>query len=139
MLIYLIDTNAWIHATKHPEGTVARRLFPAADRRELVVSVFVRAELMEGAYACRNPEADLRLLTAMLNAYPELPFDEQTVDRYARTRALLSKAGTPIGPIDTAIAATALVHGCTVVTHNRQHFDRVPELAVEDWEQEDLA
>ena len=118
---------------------MACRLFPAADRQELVVSVFVRAELMEGAYSCRDPEADLRLLTAMLAPYPELPFDNQTVDRYARTRAALSKVGTPIGPINTAIAATALVHGCTLVTHNRQHFDRVPGLAVEDWQAEEPA
>ena len=115
---------------------MARRLFPAANRRELAVSVFVRAELMEGAYSCRDPKADLRLLTAMLGPFPELPFDDQTVDRYVRTRAALSKVGTPIGPIDTAIAATALVYGCTVVTHNRKHFDHVPGLAVEDWEAE---
>ncbi len=30
-------------------------------------------------------------------------------------------------------SATALVHGLTVVTHNTQHFTRIPELALEDW------
>lgn len=34
---------------------------------------------------------------------------------------------------DLFIAATALVHGLTLVTHNTRHFQNVPHLAVEDW------
>ena len=39
-----------------------------------------------------------------------------------------------IGPHDLQIAAIALVHGLTVVTHNTAEFDRVPQLKTEDWE-----
>lgn len=42
--------------------------------------------------------------------------------------------GTPIGPYDFQIAAIALVHGATVVTHNTNEFSRVPNLLIEDWE-----
>ena len=34
---------------------------------------------------------------------------------------------------DLFIAATALVHGLTLVTHNARHFQNVPDLTLEDW------
>ena len=42
-----------------------------------------------------------------------------------------------IADLDLAIAAIALVHGLTVVTHNTKDFSRVPALALEDWEAPD--
>jgi tRNA(fMet)-specific endonuclease VapC len=39
-----------------------------------------------------------------------------------------------IGPYDKQIAAIALVHGLTVVTHNVREFGRVAGLTFEDWE-----
>jgi tRNA(fMet)-specific endonuclease VapC len=41
--------------------------------------------------------------------------------------------GTPIGALDTMIAAHALQLGLTLVTHNLEHFRRVRGLKVADW------
>jgi predicted nucleic acid-binding protein len=49
-------------------------------------------------------------------------------------RFSLERTGTPIGPNDLMIAATALANGLTVVTANEVEFRRVPELAVENWQ-----
>jgi tRNA(fMet)-specific endonuclease VapC len=46
----------------------------------------------------------------------------------------LDRAGTPIGPNDLLIAATARVHRAVLVTHNVREFSRVAELRLEDWE-----
>ena len=35
------------------------------------------------------------------------------------------------------LASSALSRDLTVVTHNRKHFDRVPNLRVEDWQAEE--
>ena len=119
---------------RQPASDLAAKLDAAGERGEVAVSDLVRAELMEGAHLSGHTARDLAFLDDLLAPYPSLPFDRRAADAYARTRAHLRLAGTPIGPIDTAIAATALARGCTVVTHNRQHFDRVPGLVVEDWE-----
>jgi tRNA(fMet)-specific endonuclease VapC len=39
-----------------------------------------------------------------------------------------------VGPRDLLIAATALVNGMTVVTHNGREFNRIEGLLVEDWQ-----
>jgi len=49
-------------------------------------------------------------------------------------RARLAALGTPIGPNDLLIAASARAHGLTLVTHNLSEFGRVEDLALEDWE-----
>ena len=43
------------------------------------------------------------------------------------------KAGTPIGPNDTLIAAHALALDCTLVTDIDAEFLRMPGLRVENW------
>ena len=46
--------------------------------------------------------------------------------------ATMSK-GTLIGALDPFIAASALLLGCPVVTHNTRHFEAVDGLQVIDW------
>ena len=52
---------------------------------------------------------------------------------HARIRAELEAAGTPIGPHDTLIAATALRHQATLVTRNEREFSRVAGLLWVNW------
>jgi tRNA(fMet)-specific endonuclease VapC len=35
--------------------------------------------------------------------------------------------------VDLLIAAVALTHDLTLVTHNTQHFQNIPNLRLEDW------
>ncbi|MBF0611751.1 MAG: hypothetical protein HQL55_11590 [Magnetococcales bacterium] len=51
----------------------------------------------------------------------------------ANVRRPISK-GTPIGPLDTLIAAHALSLDAILVTHNVGEFLRVYGLRLEDWE-----
>ena len=133
-MTYLLDSNAWIVNFRHPGSRLARRIASASLHRRIVLSDLVKAELLRGAHLSNHPERELSRLRAFFTLYASHPFDEAVAEASARVSVPLRRAGTPIGSFDTAIAATALVHGCTVVTHNRQHFDRVPGLAVEDWE-----
>lgn len=42
----------------------------------------------------------------------------------------------PVGPRDLLTAATALADGMTVVTHNIKEFQRIPNLLLEDWQED---
>jgi tRNA(fMet)-specific endonuclease VapC len=63
-----------------------------------------------------------------------LPFDDRAAIRCAQIRNALERVGMRIGPHDLQIAAIALEHGLTLVTHNSREFNRIGGLKVEDWE-----
>ena len=65
--------------------------------------------------------------------YDILPLDAGAIGFYATLRAGLERAGTPIGALDTLIAAHALTLDLTLVTDNIREFSRVPNLRVENW------
>ena len=56
-----------------------------------------------------------------------------TVQQYGIINTALRKKGTPIGNMDTLIAAHAIAEGLTVVTHNTREFERVEGIKLEDW------
>ena len=47
---------------------------------------------------------------------------------------ILERVGRVIGPHDLQIAAVALLHRLTLITHNTQEFSRIAELKLDDWE-----
>lgn len=62
-----------------------------------------------------------------------LPFDPEDGKEAGHIRAILERAGIPIGPYDVLIAAQATRRGATLVTSNTAEFARIPQLNLEDW------
>jgi len=101
---------------------------------DIGVCSVVAAELAYGVAksgSTRNRQA-LELFLAPLEI---LPFDEPALWAYGDLRAALESKGTPIGALDTMIAAHALSQNSTLVTNNMGEFARVPGLRVENWVQ----
>ncbi len=131
-----------------PQQTKGLHCYRGKNRRELRVkarlqsqtpaSIFlcdvVKAELYYGAFHRGRREENLALLEHLFPTFASLPFNSEAARACGQIRAALAAAGTPIGPYDFQIAAIALVHDLTVVTHNTAEFDRVPQLKMEDWE-----
>ena len=72
-------------------------------------------------------------LDQLLQAVAVLPFGIEEAKAAAALRARLEQEGTPIGPMDTLIAGTALAHRGVLVTRNVREFGRVPGLTVQNW------
>lgn len=129
---HLLDANACIdHLRRGPASKVTARLNAAPPGTVFLCSVVV-GELLFGARRSRNPAEALAKVRAFCAPYRSLPFDDPAAEEYADIRAHLAGLGTPISPNDTKIAATARLHGLTVVTHNTAEFGRVP--ALDDWQ-----
>ena len=132
--IYLLDTNIISALMKDRTGAINANVRAWAQRLpdcRLVTSVVVQYELLFGL--ARHGTS--RLQTAydiQMNKLPVLPLDAAVGPHYARLRAHLEKAGTPIGANDTLIAAHALALGATLITADAE-FCRVPDLALENW------
>lgn len=134
VLTYLLDTNTCIRYLNGRAPGVRDRLRRTPPAQVAVCAV-VKAELYAGAAKSTDPARTRANQDRFLAPFVSLPFDDATADTYGRVRATLEKAGTPIGPYDLQIAAIALTHGCTLVTHNTREFGRIPGLALDDWEE----
>lgn len=128
---YLLDTDICIYVINEKPRKVLER-FSRHAVGDLGVSSITVAELafgVEKSGSTRNRGA----LDAFLLPLEIAPFDLQAALRYGEVRSILEKKGTPVGPLDTLIAAHALGLGVTLVTNNQREFQRVPGLRAENW------
>ena len=100
----------------------------------MAVCSIVKAELLYGAWRSARVPANLQRLQVFFEPLRSLPFDDACAQTYAQLRAALAALGAPIGANDMLIAAIALTHRLTVVTHNTREFARIAGLKLEDWE-----
>ena len=130
---YLLDTDICIFYLRRRSPRLVSRV-DSAPPLDIAISAITRAEMLAGAARSQRPEESAAEQKDFLSRFTSLPFDAAAADWYAQIDFQLRRNGQPIGPLDSQIAAIALAHDLTVVTHNTRHFNRVPSLPVEDWE-----
>ena len=127
----LLDTNICIYIINaKPPAVLAR--FQQYRLGDIGLCSVVAAELAFGVAksgSVRNRQA-LEMFLAPLTI---LPFDAAAVWVYGDLRADLEHRGTPIGSLDTMIAAHALSQQALLVTNNTREFVKVPGLQLDNW------
>ena len=127
----LLDTNICISIINaKPPAVLAR--FQQYRLGDIGMCSVVAAELAFGVAksgSARNRQA-LEMFLAPLII---LPFDTAAVWAYGDLRADLERRGTPIGSLDTMIAAHALSQQAMLVTNNTREFAKVPSLQLDNW------
>ena len=99
----------------------------------MTLSSITVAELRFGAEKGHQGERNKRALEVFIHSIGIANFTGQEAHTYASLRITLERSGTPIGPLDTLIAAHALSLGAVLVTNNTREFSRVPSLPLENW------
>lgn len=131
----LIDASILIEAERgrlQLEPHVARR-----QDDESFLSVITASELLHGVHRAVELGQRARrsaFVEGILERFPLLQVDLATARAHAQVWAVLSAAGTLIGPHDLWLAATCIAHGLTMVTANVREFERVPGLELEVWD-----
>ncbi len=59
-----------------------------------------------------------------------------SLDVYANEKARLRKAGQPIDDFDLLIGTSAIANDLVLVTNNIKHFERLNDIKIEDWTNE---
>jgi tRNA(fMet)-specific endonuclease VapC len=96
----------------------------------LTLSFMTLAELDQWALEHHWGAARQQRLAEHLADYTIHPYDRDLCRWWATVRVACRRAGQPIDGADAWIAATALLYGIPLVTHNFDHFARVPGLVV---------
>jgi len=128
----MLDTNICIYVLKnHPQKL--RHKFNATPN--LAISSVVYAELCYGIENSDSPKKQQRWeqLALFIQGLDIIAWDKTAAQHYGEIRVELKRLGTPIGNNDLLIAAHARSLNVTLVTNNVREFNRVSDLAIENW------
>jgi tRNA(fMet)-specific endonuclease VapC len=128
---FLLDTDTCIYAIKE-HGSVVEAM-RSLTRDDMGVSVVTEAELRTGVAKSASPMKALHNVENFLRPLTVIDFTSRDAIVYAQVRAKLERAGTPIGALDTIIAAQAVARDLTLVTNNEREFRRVSGLRIQNW------
>ncbi len=129
---YMLDTNICIYIIKKKYKNILNKI-RTIESGNICISSVTYAELVYGIEKSQKKEKNRVALLSLLSNIDVLDFDMSASDNYGLIRAELEKKGTPIGPLDTMIAAHASSLGYILVTNNEKEFLRVSNLTVENW------
>jgi predicted nucleic acid-binding protein len=123
---YLVDANVLSEPTRPtPDAGVVEWL--RRNEREIAVDPIILGELRFGILLLDKGRKRTRLerwFDAGALRLHCLPWEAATGLRWAELLARLRAEGRAMPIKDSLIAATALVHGLTIVTRNRADFER---------------
>jgi tRNA(fMet)-specific endonuclease VapC len=128
MSAVIVDTDVVSFLTK---GDTRAELYrPHLVGKILALSFMTVAELYQWAYIRNWGSKKVSRLEEQMHRYVVVPYDAEICMAWARICVERQRKGHPISVQDAWIAATALRHGCPLVTHNRADFADIPGLDI---------
>jgi predicted nucleic acid-binding protein len=131
-LAALVDTSVVIAAERGELDL--DRLRESHGETGLVLAAITASELLHGVHRVRGAGRMARaeaFVEAILARIPVVPFDLACARAHARIGAALARRGVGVGAHDLLIGATALTHGCSILTRDRRGFQKIPDLVVQ--------
>jgi tRNA(fMet)-specific endonuclease VapC len=99
----------------------------------LHVSAITVGELFTWVSRRSTPPSRAAGVRELLGFVTVLDFNAGVAETFGRVRGALLDAGRPVPLTDLMIAATAIHHDLTMVTHNVADYTAVPGLRIQDW------
>ncbi|MBL0049270.1 MAG: type II toxin-antitoxin system VapC family toxin [Bacteroidetes bacterium] len=127
---YLIDTNTCIYFIKGKFDL--KKKFEKVNPDNCFISEITLAELKFGVENSDRKEKNQTTLDNFLSGVKIVPIFH-SLDLYAKEKARLRKAGTPIDDFDILIGVTSITHNLVMVTNNTNEFKRIKGINLEDW------
>jgi len=134
MSLYMLDTDTVSYFVRGKTPSLDARI-AKAPIDQLCISAVTRGELLCGLQLKDGAHRLTQLVERFLSKVQCLPWDAPAATHFASMAAELHKTGARIGSMDTMIAGHAVAAGAVLVTNNGRHFDRIPELTIENWTQ----
>jgi len=126
----MLDTDS-VSFILRGKGAVGANLTAHAPSA-VCLSAISLSELRFGAEKRRSRRLH-RLIDTFVTTVDVVPFDAVAAALFGRLCAYLDGTGTPIGVLDTLIAAHAMSLHLTLVSNNTKHFTRVKGLKTVNW------
>lgn len=132
---YLLDTNILIEFNWGTPSVVDKILKVGIDA--CCISVISLYELYYGAYYAKSKkeeyfEREMMFIEKLMQRFSVLSLPVKA-DCYGELKNVLRQRGELVDEFDMIIAGQALDDELILVTDNVKHFNRIPDLKIENW------
>jgi len=127
---YLLDSNICIHFFRGKFNLLQK--FENVGKENLAISEITLLELIYGAEKSQNSIKNYEFINQFIVDVKVLSISN-TIYRFGKEKAMLSKLGRNISDFDLLIACTALENNLIMVTENVGEFIRIQDLTIENW------
>ncbi len=126
----LIDTDICIELLKGNRKIIQRR-----NQTDSIIGISFMsvAELYYGAAKSSNQTRNISIIEELLLSIEIIHSDIPIMKRFGTIKANLQKSGISLPDADILIASTCLEKCEKLITGNTKHFERIPDLFIEDW------
>lgn len=133
---YLLDTNVVSETRKKMPDAGVIAFLNSVDSAALYLSVLTVGELRKGIAAKRRTDLPAAKSLAVWAQGLEVGFSDRILNIDAAIARLWGEwsADRPRSVVDTLLAATAVVHGLTLVTRNTRDAEGLPVKLINPWE-----
>jgi tRNA(fMet)-specific endonuclease VapC len=128
--VILIDTDVCIEILRKNDRVIAAR---DARDDDVAVSFMSVAELFYGSAKSSSREHNDSLITEFLLTVEVVQTDLPILRRFADLKSVTRDQGLLLPDADLLMAATAIEKAQLLVTGNTRHFERIPDLRIENW------
>ena len=128
----MLDTNICIYIIKQKPESVLKK-FTSLAIDDICISSITLSELTYGVQKSQHKQKNIAALEEFVTPLIVAPFDDLAANTYGEVRANLERQGTPIGSLDTMIAAHAITMNTILVTNNEREFNNVSNLKLANW------
>ncbi len=133
---YLLDTDTCVFLIRGKESIKSRlEAIPAS--AQLYTTIINAMELYYGAALFHDPVSEKEKIKKLIRQFTLICLNEKTIPVYCDIKRSLKQANQLIPENDLYIAALAIQHELTLVTHNQKHFQRISPLSLDDWVESD--
>jgi tRNA(fMet)-specific endonuclease VapC len=87
---------------------------------------------MFGVEHSEHKEKNQKALDNFLTGVKVIPIFH-SLSLYAKEKSRLRKEGTPTDDFDLLIGVTSVAHNLIMVTNNKNHFNSIKGISIEDW------
>lgn len=126
----ILDTDVCIEILRGNVDVVERRR-TVVDR--VTTTWITAAELHYGAAKSKAPAENHTLVDEFLSTLDVFGPGPVAARRFGTLKADLERQGRRLADADLLIAAVTLAEGAILVTGNLRHYERIPDLRIEDW------
>jgi tRNA(fMet)-specific endonuclease VapC len=124
----LLDTDVFSYLMK-PSDTRAALYRPHVKDKTVAISFVTVGELYYGAEKKGWSAKTRQNLEERLKAVVIVPYDAELCRTFGRVKASLA-AGVVVATNDLWIASCAIRHAIPLVSNNRKHFEKIPNLTL---------